>query len=243
MASGQLPVFITLPSSGAGQGRAGLPGSCAPEASPSSEDRRSCVGTGTECPWELCFSSGMRSPKGRGSLSPKGAWRKPGGGGEYGGDGAGPPGKGPEPPPPKKKKPGPARSFFVLCRENRLPSSPPPPRPRPDCSQLDSFPLCSLRLPKPHSDAIPPCLRPAVAPRCLQAGGGVGVHQVPEPHSCELSSSLAHIQPVGKSWGLSDPPCWRMAMGPRDPSRSVHCQHSSQRGRFHKQTRSSRVRA
>lgn len=76
MASGQLPVFITLPSSGAGQGRAGLPGSCAPEASPSSEDRRSCVGTGTECPWELCFSSGMRSrkegahspPKGRGGI-------------------------------------------------------------------------------------------------------------------------------------------------------------------------------
>lgn len=146
-------------------------------------------------------------------------------------------------PTPPKKKPSPARSFFVLCRENRLPSSPPPPRPRPDCSQLDSFPLCSLRLPKPHSDAITPCLRPAVAPRCLQAGGGVGVHQVPEPHSCELSSSLPHIQPAGKSWGLSHPPCWRMAMGPRDPSRSVHCQHSSQRGRFHTQTRSSRVRA
>lgn len=82
-----------------------------------------------------------------------------------------------------------------------------------------------------------------MAPQYLQAGGGVGVHRVPEPHSCELSSSLAHIQPVGKSWGLSDPPCWRMAMGPRDPSRSVHCQHSSQRGRFHTQTRSSRVRA
>lgn len=71
----------------------------------------------------------------------------------------------------------------------------------------------------------------------------MGVHRVPEPHSCELSSSLAHIQPVGKSWGLPDPPCWRMAMGPCDPSRSVHCQRSSQRGRFHTQTRSSRVRA
>lgn len=186
------------------------------------------MGTGTEYPWELCFSSGMGFPKGRGSLSPNGAWRKPGGGGEYGGDGAGPSGKGPEA---KNKQ---TNKKNGSCPEllRPLPREPPaffspPPWPRPHCSQLDSFPLCSLRLPKPHSGAVTPCLKPAVAPLCLQAGGGVALHQVPEPHLCELSSSLSHIQPASKYWGLSDLSCWRMAMVPHDPSRSDHWQRGS----------------
>lgn len=107
-----------------------------------------------------------------------------------GGDGAGPPRR--EPEAKREEKTGPLCSAPSAGKTTPL-HRPPPPWPRPSCSGLDPVSTLHPRLPKPQSDVTTPCLTPAMAPWCLQAGGGTALHRCPSPSLQFALSSLSHL--------------------------------------------------